>query len=61
TRTRIFDRQMRDAWEQQGAKTLEQTARERAGEILKNHAVPPLPEDISRELRKIVKKCDADI
>ncbi len=58
TRSRILDRRMRDQWEQNGAKPLDQTALEQAHAILKAHQVPPLPQDVARELSRIVESVE---
>jgi trimethylamine---corrinoid protein Co-methyltransferase len=58
SRSRIFDRRMRDQWEQSGSKPLDQTALEQARSILEKHEIPPLPEDVRRELARIVKSVE---
>ena len=42
-------------------KNLEQKAREKALAILEEHEVPPLPEDVTREIRVIVEKADKEL
>ncbi|UCB44935.1 MAG: trimethylamine methyltransferase family protein [Spirochaetota bacterium] len=54
----IFDWNKRDKWITRGAKGLEQRAREKAMDILKNHKVDPLPDNVLKELRAIVKKAN---
>jgi trimethylamine--corrinoid protein Co-methyltransferase len=54
----IIDRRMRGAWEKRGSKSLIQSANEKAAELLKNHEPTPLPEDIVKELNRIVKKAE---
>jgi trimethylamine--corrinoid protein Co-methyltransferase len=49
---------MRGAWEKRGSKSLIQSANEKAAELLKNHKPKPLPEDIIKELKRIVKKAE---
>jgi trimethylamine---corrinoid protein Co-methyltransferase len=56
--SKILDRRMRGAWEKRGSKTLDQVAIERAREILKSHEPTPLPEDVQKELAKIVKSAE---
>jgi trimethylamine---corrinoid protein Co-methyltransferase len=48
----------RQAWEASGKKTLESRAREKANSILAAHEVPPLPDDVLRELATITKNAD---
>jgi len=57
-RTEIFDRDRRDVWEMKGSKGQEQRAREKALAILEKHHVPPLPDDVQKELETIVSKAE---
>jgi trimethylamine--corrinoid protein Co-methyltransferase len=54
----IIDRRMRGAWEKRGSKTLIQSANQKAAELLKTHEPQPLPEDIIKELKRIVKSAE---
>jgi trimethylamine--corrinoid protein Co-methyltransferase len=60
-RPSIFDRDSRMTWLSKGAKGLEQKAREKALTVLEEHKVPPLPEDVAKELRSIVNKADQEL
>lgn len=60
-RPTIFDRDSRMTWLSKGAKGLEQKAKEKALTILEEHKVPPLPEDIVKELGSIVNKADQEL
>ncbi len=51
----------RSDWEASGMPTLEGNAAKKACEILKNHEVAPLPEDVLRELASIMKKADEQL
>ena len=53
-----FDWNKRDKWIAKGAMGLEQRAQEKAMDILKNHKVDPLPDDVLKELRTIVNKAN---
>jgi trimethylamine--corrinoid protein Co-methyltransferase len=44
-----------EEWVQEGSKDVAARARERAKEILRTHEVPPLPEDVDRELSRILE------
>ncbi|UCB44723.1 MAG: trimethylamine methyltransferase family protein [Spirochaetota bacterium] len=59
--TEIFDRCNRETWESMGKKDLVQKASEKAFEILKKHEVEPLPEDVSKELKDIVRKAEKEL
>jgi trimethylamine--corrinoid protein Co-methyltransferase len=54
----IIDRRMRGAWEKRGSQTLIQSANQKAAELLKTHEPQPLPEDLIRELKRIVKSAE---
>ena len=52
----IFDRNIRESWEQKGSKAATQVAKERAEEILRNHHPNELAKDIQRELDSIMTR-----
>ena len=54
----IIDRRMRGAWEKRGSKSLIESANERADQLLKSHEPKPLPEDLIKELKRIVKSAE---
>jgi trimethylamine--corrinoid protein Co-methyltransferase len=54
----IFDRRMRGAWEKRGSKSLIQSANQKAAELLKSHEPQPLPQDLIKELKRIVKSAE---
>jgi trimethylamine--corrinoid protein Co-methyltransferase len=51
----------RDLWEMAGRQTLESRAGDRARSILATHEVPPLPDDVLRELARIGKAADEEL
>jgi len=57
-RATIIDRRMRGAWEKKGSRSLIQTATQKAAELLENHEPMPLPEDVIKELKRIVKSAE---
>ena len=59
--THFFERVPREMWETRGAPTIEQKAQEKARSILASHEVPPLPDDILRELAAIVVSVDREL
>jgi len=59
--TEIFERDRRELWEAKGSKSLEQKAREKGLALLAKHQVPPLPEEVLRELAAIVKRADTEL
>ena len=54
----IIDRRTRGAWEKKGSKSLIQSANQKAAELLNTHEVPPLTEDLIKELKRIVKSAE---
>jgi trimethylamine--corrinoid protein Co-methyltransferase len=54
----IIDRRIRDEWKGQGSKSLIQSANEKAADLLRSHRPPPLPSDIVKELKRIVKSAE---
>lgn len=54
----LFERRSWSEWSNDGAKDLWDRAAERAEHLMANHRVPPLPEDVSRELDGIVKAAE---
>ena len=54
----IIDRRRRGAWEKRGSKSLIESANERARELLKSHEPKPLPEELIKELERIIKSVE---
>jgi trimethylamine--corrinoid protein Co-methyltransferase len=54
----LFDRATRDTWISQGARDIQQVARERARAILSKHTVPPLPAEVDKELKAIIENAE---
>jgi trimethylamine--corrinoid protein Co-methyltransferase len=50
----LFERRSWSEWYNAGAKDLFERAVEKAEQILADHKVPPLPEEVCRELDEIV-------
>ena len=51
----------RQVWELGGSKTLESRAAAKAVEILDNHVVPPLPDEVLRAIAGIMARADAEL
>jgi trimethylamine--corrinoid protein Co-methyltransferase len=49
---------MRGAWAKKGSKSLIQSANQKAAKLLKTHEPKPLPEDLIKELKRIVKSAE---
>lgn len=52
----IIDRRVREEWESMGSKSIIQSANEMAAELIRTHTPNPLPEDVVKELKRIVKR-----
>lgn len=57
----LADRESRARWEQKGCKTVVDKAKAKAREILNTHQPTPLPEDLDRELREIIRHAEAEV
>ena len=54
----VIDRRVREEWEDIGSKSIIESANEKAAELIRTHIPEPLPEDVAKELRKIVKSAE---
>ena len=52
--TNLINRRMRENWEKNGSKRIEQVANEQARDILENYKVTPLPDDVKKRIHDIV-------
>ena len=57
---RIFDRTMREVWEQAGQLDIYKKATEKAREVLETHTPDPLPDDVRNKIRLIVEEAEAE-
>ncbi|OFW59462.1 MAG: hypothetical protein A2133_07465 [Actinobacteria bacterium RBG_16_64_13] len=57
---RIIDRQVREAGGEAGSPAFYETARKEAKRILAEHQVPPLPKEVSEEVRSIIAKAERE-
>jgi trimethylamine:corrinoid methyltransferase-like protein len=59
---RLAERESRrPVWESKGSRTLESRAVERARDILATHEVPPLPDEVLRELKTLEEAADREL
>jgi trimethylamine--corrinoid protein Co-methyltransferase len=59
--TELFERATRGPWEAAGAKSVAEKARDKAIAILEKHEVPPLSDEVLRELAAITAKADEEL
>jgi trimethylamine--corrinoid protein Co-methyltransferase len=60
-RSELLTRQPYDAWEQSGAKDMEQRIQEKLIEILDTHTIPPLPDAVCAAIEKIKIEGEAEL
>ena len=57
----ITDMETFEIWEKKGSKSIAQVAKEKTKEILATHKVEPVPEDVEREISRILKRAEAEL
>ncbi len=57
----LVDRRSYAAWKKAGAKSLVETAREKAKEILKEHQPTPLDKDVQKEISDIIRRAESEL
>jgi trimethylamine--corrinoid protein Co-methyltransferase len=59
--SRLSDISSYETWEKQGSRTIDEVAREKVREILATHKVTPIPEDVEKEIGRILKRAEAEL
>jgi len=54
----LFERETYNTWQNRGGKTLAERAAERVNDLLPQHRPEPLPDDVRRQLRRIVQRAE---
>lgn len=54
----VIDRRVREEWEGMGSKSIIQSANEKAAELIRTHKPDPLPQDMAKELKRIVQSAE---
>ena len=57
----ILNRIEREVWESEGSKDMVQNAKSRAQFLLANHETAPLADHVTKEIRSIVQRAEADM
>ena len=57
----ITDMDTFEVWQQKGSKSIAQVAKAKTKEILATHKVAPIPEDIDREISRILQRAEAEL
>lgn len=59
--SRISDINTFETWEKKGSKSIDKVAREKVKEILATHKPAPIPEDVEREISRILRRAEAEL
>jgi trimethylamine--corrinoid protein Co-methyltransferase len=59
--SRLSDISSYETWEKQGSRSIDEVARGKVREILATHKVTPLPEDVEKEIGRILKRAEAEL
>jgi len=59
--SRLSDISSYETWEKRGSRSIDEVAREKVREILATHKVAPLPEDVEKEIGRILKRAEAEL
>jgi len=59
--SRLSDISSYETWEKQGSRSIDEVARDKVREILATHKVAPLPEDVEKEIGRILKRAEAEL
>jgi len=61
SQARLIDRRNLETWEKQGGKDISARANDEAKRILETHKPTPLPDDVVREIKNIIKEAEEEI
>ena len=59
--SRLSDTDSFETWEKKGSKSIDEVAREKVKEILATHKVEPIPEDVEKEISRVLKRAEAEL
>jgi len=59
--SRLSDISSYETWEKQGSRSIDGVARDKVREILATHKVTPIPEDVEKEIGRILKRAEAEL
>jgi trimethylamine--corrinoid protein Co-methyltransferase len=59
--SRLSDISSYETWEKRGSRKIDEVAREKVREILATHKVTPIPEDVEKEIGRILKTAEAEL
>ena len=59
--SRLFDIDSFEAWQKKGSKSIDEVAREKVKEILATHKPEPIPENVEKEISRILKRAETEL
>ena len=59
--SRLSDIDSFETWQKKGSKPIDRVAKERVKEILATHKPEPLPDDVAKEISRILKRAEAEL
>jgi trimethylamine--corrinoid protein Co-methyltransferase len=59
--SRLSDTDSFETWEKKGSKSIDEVAREKVKEILATHKVEPIPEDVEKEISRVLKRAESEL
>lgn len=57
----ISDKNTFTTWRKMGSKTMDKVAKEKVDEILATHKPEPIPEDVEKEIARILKRAETEL
>jgi len=59
--SRLSDIDSFETWQKKGSKSIDEVAHQKVKEILATHKPEPIPEDVEKEISKILKRAEAEL
>jgi len=59
--SRLSDIDSFETWQKKGAKSIGEVAKEKVKEILATHKPEPMPEDVEKEISRILRRAEAEL
>jgi trimethylamine:corrinoid methyltransferase-like protein len=57
----ISDMDTLEVWQKNGSKAIARVAKEKMEEILATHKVEPLPEDVEKQIARVLKRAEMEL
>jgi trimethylamine:corrinoid methyltransferase-like protein len=59
--SRLSDIDSFETWQKKGSRSIDEVAREKVEEILATHKVEPIPENVEKEISRILKRAETEL